>query len=86
MKKLPISIGITLLVMVVFPLALSESSNAQFAGNLALFVVADAVTPNDAENELIFRLEDMENPEPIAVSIKSTLMGFTCSNNCLSIK
>jgi len=60
MKKLQSCHITKLLVCALFLLLLSESSKAQFADSLALFVVADAANPNDAENEIIRRLEDME--------------------------
>jgi hypothetical protein len=30
--------------------------------------------------------EEIEKPEPVSVSIKSTLIGFACSSSILSIK
>ncbi|NQT25659.1 hypothetical protein HQ585_09910 [candidate division KSB1 bacterium] len=60
MKKLQSSSMIILIVFVSFFLLLSETSNAQFADSLALIVVADAVYPNDAETQVVYRLEDME--------------------------
>ena len=60
MKKLQSCHITKLLVFAFFLLLLSESSNAQFADSLALFVVADAASPNAAENEIILRLQDME--------------------------
>jgi len=60
MKKLQSFYIVKLMVFVFFFLLLSESSNAQFADSLALFVVADAASPNAAENEIILRLQDME--------------------------
>ena len=60
MKTLKFFYIVKLIVFVSFFLLFSASSNAQFADSLALFVVADAASPNTAENEIILRLEDME--------------------------
>ncbi|MDZ7261293.1 MAG: hypothetical protein ONB05_04210, partial [candidate division KSB1 bacterium] len=60
MKKLLIFCMVKLIAVGFFFLLLSQSSTAQFANKVALFVVADAVTPNAAENEIITRLQDME--------------------------
>lgn len=60
MKTLKFFYIVKLIVFVSFFLLLSASSNAQFADSLALFVVANATSPNAAENEIILRLQDME--------------------------
>lgn len=57
MKKLQI---IASIVFVSFFILLGEFSYAQFTGHDALFVIADGTTPNDAENLITWRLEDME--------------------------
>jgi hypothetical protein len=59
MKNCPFIGFIHLIVFVTFFSFLTESSNAQFLDSLALFIVADAENPNDAEQAIIQRLEDM---------------------------
>ena len=58
MKKLQSYSGFKLICFIFFFL-LSISTNAQFDGKLALFIVADAAALNTAEDSIITRLMDM---------------------------
>ena len=58
MKMLQPSWTATLFFIVIL-LLFNHSANAQFADSLALFVVADDVNLNTAENEIITRLGEM---------------------------
>ena len=60
MKNLQPFCRVKLIFFCIIFLFLSASLNAQFADSLALFIVADAVNPNAAENEIILRLENMD--------------------------
>lgn len=60
MKKLKSSSLVVLSIFVAFFFLSGEILNAQqFTDSLALFVVADAIYPNDAETQVVWRLEDM---------------------------
>jgi hypothetical protein len=51
--------GFKIICFIFFFLSLGVSSNAQFDDDMALFVVADDVNMNAAENEIFTRLSDM---------------------------
>jgi hypothetical protein len=59
MKKLQCNQGFKLICFIFFFLLLSISSNAQFDGKLALFIVADDAALNTAEDSIITRLTNM---------------------------
>jgi len=59
MEKLQSYPGFKLICFIFFFLLLGVSSNAQFTDSLALFIVADDVNMNAAENEIVTRLSDM---------------------------
>jgi len=59
MEKLQSYSGFKLICFIFFFLLLGVSANAQFTDSLALFIVADDVNMNAAENEIFTRLSDM---------------------------